>query len=30
MLSVNQDGVFGLGGLDPFARVFDSAGVFGD
>jgi hypothetical protein len=27
MLRVNQDGVFRLGGFDPFARVFDSAGV---
>jgi hypothetical protein len=27
MLSVDQDGVFRFGGFDPFARVFDSAGV---
>ena len=32
MLGVDQDGVFGLGGFDPFARVFDSAGIlrYGD
>jgi hypothetical protein len=30
MLGVDQDGVFGLGGLDPFAGVFDPAGVLSD
>jgi hypothetical protein len=30
MLSVDQDGVLRLGGLDPFARVFNSAGVLRD
>jgi hypothetical protein len=30
MLGVNEDGVFRLCGFDPFARVFDSAGVLGD
>ena len=30
MLGVNEDSVFGLGGFNPFARVFDSAGVLGD
>jgi hypothetical protein len=27
MLSVNQDSVFRFGGFDPFAGVFDAAGV---
>jgi hypothetical protein len=27
MLSVNQDGIFGFGVFDPFAGVFDPAGV---
>jgi hypothetical protein len=30
VLSVDQDGVFGFGGFDPFARVFDAAGVLCD
>jgi hypothetical protein len=30
MLRVNQDGVVGFGGLDPFACVLNAAGVFGD
>lgn len=30
MLSIDQDCVLGLGGFDPLARVFDSAGVFCD
>jgi hypothetical protein len=30
VLGVDQDGVFGLGGLDPFAGVFDPAGVLRD
>jgi len=30
VLSVNQNGVFRLGGLDPFACVFNPAGVLRD
>jgi hypothetical protein len=30
VLSVDQDGVFRLGGFDPFACVFDPAGVLRD
>jgi hypothetical protein len=30
VLSVDQDCVFRLGGFDPFARVFDPAGVLRD
>jgi hypothetical protein len=30
MLLIDQHGVFGLGGFDPFARVFDSTGVLCD
>jgi hypothetical protein len=30
VLGVDQGGVFGLGGLDPFAGVFDPAGVLRD
>jgi hypothetical protein len=30
MFFVNQHGVFRLGGFDPFASVFQAAGVFSD